>query len=81
MLDLYFEDVRHDGDRSVDDEGGGCEDSGDADGILVDDDDDDSSGLSVEQKTISSDSVICEDISIVEVEVLTFFLKDERKNE
>jgi hypothetical protein len=63
---------------NVDDEGGDCEDSG-GDGIVEDDDDGDSSGLSVEQQIISSDSVICEDISIVEVtveeeaEVLTFF--------
>ncbi len=97
-------DVGHDSDRSVNDEGDGCENSGgdgivddDGDGIVDDDDGDgiveddgggDSSGLSVEQQLISSDSVICEDISIVEaaveeeVEELTFFfLKDERKKE
>ncbi len=83
------------GDGIVDDDGDGIVDDDDGDGIVEDDDGDgiveddgggDSSGLSVEQQLISSDSVICEDISIVEaaveeeVEELTFFfLKDERK--
>jgi hypothetical protein len=43
----------------------------------VDDDDEngdrDSEGSSVEQQAVSSDSVICKDLSIAEVEISPFF--------
>lgn len=76
------DDVDDDGGKNANGEHGDVEDGGKD----VDDEDEigelDSSGLSVEQQTISSVSVICEDVSIVEVEPVTFlFLKDERKNE
>jgi hypothetical protein len=74
-------DVEDDGGKNIGGEDGDFKDVDDEEGIS-EVNDVDSSGLSVEQQTISSGSVICEDLSIVEVESSAFFfLKDERKNE